>query len=62
MKLRVLIQGAFSQKIEYEGNIRPNGDEYLIIQAKKDGIISNVSPENERLYEQEKEHLKALMS
>ena len=57
-------EGSFSStiKIEYEGNIRPNGDEYLIIQAKKDGIISNVSPENERLYEQEKEHLKALMS
>ena len=57
-------EGSFSStlKIEYEGTIRPNGDEYLIIQAKKDGIISNVSPENERLYEQEKEHLKALMS
>ena len=57
-------EGSFSStiKIEYEGKIRPNGDEYLIIQAKKDGIISNVSPENERLYEQEKEHLKALMS
>ena len=57
-------EGSFSStiKIEYEGNIRPNGDEYLIIQAKKDGIISNVSPENERRYEQEKEHLKALMS
>ena len=57
-------EGSFSStiKIEYEGNIRPNGVEYLIIQAKKDVIISNVSPENERLYEQEKEHLKALMS
>lgn len=30
-------EGSFSStiKIEYEGNIRPNGDEYLIIQAKR---------------------------
>ena len=61
---RRIKEGSFSStaKIEYDGNIRPNGDEYLISQAKKDGIIANISPENARLYEQTKDYLKSLIS
>ena len=61
---RRIKEGSFSStaKIEYDGNIRPNGDEYLISQAKKDGIIANISPENARLYEQTKDYLKTLIS
>lgn len=60
---RRIKEGTFSSttKIEYEGNILPGGDVYLINQAKKDGIISNTSPENARIYERMKNFLRSLI-
>lgn len=48
-------------KIEYNGNISPSGDEYIASQAKKDGVISNTSPENARIYERVKGIIKRLI-
>lgn len=51
-----------SKTIPYRDNIEENGDTYIVMQAKKDGIISTVSPENATLYERAKAMLTRLMS
>lgn len=51
-----------SKTIPYRDNIEENGDTYIVMQAKKDGIISTVSPENATLYERSKAVLTRLMS
>ena len=61
---RKIKEGAFSSttKIEYEGNVSSSGDEYLISQANKRGIISNTSPDNAKLFERMKGVIKRLMN
>lgn len=61
---RRITEEAFTSttKIEYSGNISPSGDAYIASQAKKDGIISNTSPENAKIYERMKEVTKRLIS
>ncbi|WP_444301878.1 hypothetical protein, partial [Intestinimonas butyriciproducens] len=61
---RQIKEDAFSSSktIPYRDNIEENGDTYIVMQAKKDGIISTVSPENATLYERAKAMLTRLMS
>ena len=61
---RQIKEDAFSSSktIPYRDNIEENGDTYIVMQAKKDGIISTVSPENATLYEKAKAMLTRLMS
>lgn len=61
---RQIKEDAFSSSktITYRDNIEANGDTYIVMQAKKDGIISTVSPENATLYERAKAMLTRLMS
>lgn len=61
---RRITEEAFTSttKIEYNGNISPSGDAYIASQAKKDGVISNISPDNERIYERLKEAIRKLVS
>ena len=61
---RQIKEDAFSSSktIPYQDNIEENGDTYIVMQAKKDGIISTVSPENATLYERAKAMLTRLMS
>ena len=59
---RQIKEDAFSSSktIPYRDNIEENGDTYIVMQAKKDGIISTVSPENATLYERAKAMLTRL--
>lgn len=61
---RRITEEAFTSttKIEYNGNISPSGDAYIASQAKKDGVISNISPDNARIYERLKEAIRKLVS
>lgn len=61
---RRITEEAFTSttKIEYNGNISPSGDAYIASQAKKDGVISNTSPDNARIYERLKEAIRKLVS
>lgn len=49
-------------KIEYNGNISPEGDIYIASQAKKDNIITNTSPDNTSIYERMKEVIRRIIS
>lgn len=49
-------------KIEYNGNLVAEHDDYLVYHAKKNEVISKTSPENARLYDRMKERLKRLIS
>lgn len=61
---RRITEAAFTSttKIEYNGNISPSGDAYIASQARKDGVISNTSPDNARVYEKLKETFRRLIS
>lgn len=60
---RRITEEAFTSttKIEYNGNISPSGDAYIASQAKKNGVISNTSPENARIYDRMKGFIKKLI-
>ena len=51
-----------SVKVEYHGNLSANGDPYLATQAKKYGLINQVSEDNRQLYENRKEEIKRFKS
>ena len=61
---RKLKQESFSTstKIQYNGNVNPNGDMYLIDQAKKNEVINKTSEDNANLYERMKAVIRRLMS
>lgn len=62
-EIKNIKENAFSssKKIIYKGNIDEKGDNFIIDFSKKDGVISNVSKDNQSLYERLKEKLKQLM-
>lgn len=54
-EVRRLKEGSFSSstKVDYNGNVSSNGDEYLAMQAKKNSAMNTVSKDNAELYERE---------
>jgi len=52
-EVRRLKEGSFSSstKVDYNGNVSSNGDEYLAMQAKKNSAMNTVSDDNAKLYE-----------
>lgn len=53
-EVRRLKEGTFSSstKVGYAGNVSSDGDEYLVLQAKKNAAMNTVSRNNAQLYEQ----------